>query len=64
MGGVAAVPWRLKKAEDALRDKPVTGALVRQAADAALEEAAPLRENGYKTELVRAALERAVLALV
>jgi len=64
MGGVAPVPWRLKKAEDALRGKPVTEALVRAAADAALEDAAPLRENGYKTDLVRAALRRAVLALV
>ena len=64
MGGVAPVPWRLKKAEEALRGKPVTEALVRAAADAALEDAAPLRENGYKTDLVRAALKRAVLALV
>jgi CO/xanthine dehydrogenase FAD-binding subunit len=47
-----------------LRGKPATEALVSQAADAALAEAAPLRENGYKTELVRAALKRAVLALV
>ena len=37
MGGVAPVPWRLKKAEDVLRGKPVTEALIRQAADAALE---------------------------
>ncbi len=64
LGGVAPVPWRLRKAEDALRGKPVTEALVRAAADAALEDAAPLRENGYKTDLVRAALKRAVLALV
>jgi xanthine dehydrogenase YagS FAD-binding subunit len=64
MGGVAPVPWRLKKAEDVLRGKTATEALVSQAADAALAEAAPLRENGYKTELVRAALKRAVLALV
>jgi xanthine dehydrogenase YagS FAD-binding subunit len=64
MGGVAPVPWRLKKAEDVLRGKTATDALVSQAADAALAEAAPLRENGYKTELVRAALKRAVLALV
>jgi len=63
MGGVAPVPWRLKKAEDVLRGKPVTGALVRQAADAALADAPPLRENGYKADLVFAALERAVMAV-
>jgi xanthine dehydrogenase YagS FAD-binding subunit len=64
MGGVAPVPWRLKKAEEALRGKPVSEAAVRQAADEALKDAAPLRENGYKVDLVRAALKRAVLALV
>jgi xanthine dehydrogenase YagS FAD-binding subunit len=57
------VPWRLKKAEDVLRGKPVTAALVRQAADAALAEASPLRENGYKTDLVFAALKQAVEAV-
>ncbi len=64
MGGIAPVPWRLKKAEDVLRGKPVTEALIRQAADAALADAAPMRENGYKTDLVFAALKRAVLAIV
>ncbi len=63
MGGIAPVPWRLKKAEDVLRGKPVTEALIRQAADAALADAAAMRENGYKTDLVFAALKRAVLAV-
>ena len=63
MGGVAPVPWRLKKAEDLLRGKPVTEASVRQAADAALQDASPLRENGYKADLVRAVLKEAVLPL-
>jgi len=63
MGGVAPVPWRLKKAEDLLRGKPVTEASVRQAADAALQDASPLRENGYKADLVRAALKEAALPL-
>ena len=63
MGGVAPVPWRLKKAEDVLRGKPVTEAAVRQAADAALADASPLRENGYKTDLVFAALKEALAAI-
>jgi xanthine dehydrogenase YagS FAD-binding subunit len=62
MGGVAPVPWRLEKAEDVLRGKPVSEALVRQAADAVLQDASPLRENGFKTDLVFAALKEAVLA--
>lgn len=63
MGGVAPVPWRLKKAEDVLRGKPVSEAVVRQAADAALKDASPLRENGFKADLVFAALKEAVLAV-
>jgi xanthine dehydrogenase YagS FAD-binding subunit len=63
MGGVAPIPWRLRKAENVLRGKPVTEALVRQAVDEALKEASPLRENGYKADLVYAALKEAVLAV-
>jgi xanthine dehydrogenase YagS FAD-binding subunit len=63
MGGVAPIPWRLKRAEDALRGRAVTKALVREAAEAALKDASPLRENAYKTDLVRAALEQAVLGV-
>ena len=62
MGGVAPVPWRLRKAEDVLRGQPVSEALLRQAADAALKDAAPLKENGYKTDLVFAVLKKAVRA--
>jgi xanthine dehydrogenase YagS FAD-binding subunit len=63
MGGVAPVPWRLKKAEDGLRGKAATEAVIREAADAALKDASPLKENGYKTDLVYAALKEAVLAI-
>jgi len=63
MGGVAPIPWRLRKAEDVLRGKRATEALVRQAAEEALEDASPLRENGFKADLVFAALKEAVLTL-
>ena len=62
MGGVAPIPWRLRKAEDALRGKPATEASVRQAIGEALKDASPLRENGFKADLVFAALKEAVLA--
>lgn len=63
MGGVAPVPWRLKKAEDVLRGERPTEELVGRAADEVLSDATPLRENGYKTDLVRAALKKAVLSV-
>ncbi|HSQ79068.1 MAG TPA: FAD binding domain-containing protein, partial [Candidatus Bathyarchaeia archaeon] len=39
MGGVAPVPYRLKKAEDVLRGKAAGEAIIREAADAALKDA-------------------------
>jgi len=63
MGGIAPIPWRLKKAENVLRGMQATEALVRQAADEALKDASPLRENGFKVDLIYAALKEAVLAV-
>jgi xanthine dehydrogenase YagS FAD-binding subunit len=63
-GGLAPVPWRMKRAEVLLRGKPVTEALVAQAAAEALKDASPLAENAYKLDLAAAAVKRAVLALV
>lgn len=63
-GGLAPIPWRMKKAEDVLRGKPVTESLVMQAADEALKEASPLAENAYKKDLAAVAIKRAVLTLL
>lgn len=64
LGGVAPIPWRLEKVEDALRKKKVSEALIKDASRAALEEAKPLEENGYKKALVEAAISRAVMSLI
>jgi xanthine dehydrogenase YagS FAD-binding subunit len=64
MGGVAPVPWRLRKAEDAIRGKAVTEEMLDRAADEALVDAGPLAENAYKLDLVRAALKSAVMAVL
>ena len=63
LGGVAPVPWRLGKAEAALKGKSLTEAQIRTAARAALKDAEPLAENGYKTALVEAAVTRALLSI-
>src|SRR3989475_1595958 len=52
-GGVAHVPWRATKAESVLRGAPVTEEVFRQAADAELADAQPLRENAFKVPLAR-----------
>lgn len=51
LGGVAHKPWRAWKAEAALRGKPASEASFRQAAEAEMEDAAPLAHNGFKVEL-------------
>src|SRR5579872_6181268 len=47
-GGVAHVPWRATKAETVLRGAAATEEVFRQAADAELADAQPLRDNAFK----------------
>jgi xanthine dehydrogenase YagS FAD-binding subunit len=61
--GVAHVPWRARRAEEALRGRPLDGASIAAAADAEIVQARPLRDNVYKVELVGRLLRRALLDL-
>jgi xanthine dehydrogenase YagS FAD-binding subunit len=63
-GGVASIPWRLKKAEDGLKGKKATEAEARKAARAALADASPLSENQYKVALLETIIARAVGSLL
>lgn len=53
LGGVAHKPWRAFRAEEALRGAPASAESFARAADAELEHAEPLRDNGYKVPLAR-----------
>lgn len=53
LGGVAHKPWRAIKAENALRGKPATEQVFRDAAESELADAVPLRDNGFKIELAK-----------
>ena len=55
--------WRATKAETALRGKPATETLFRQAADAELADAQPLPGNAFKIPLARNTLVRTLLDL-
>lgn len=60
-GGVGTVPWRDHAAERALTGVSVDDSrALRSAAGAALAEAEPLAHNGFKVEMGRRALVRAV----
>jgi xanthine dehydrogenase YagS FAD-binding subunit len=62
-GGVAHIPWRARKAEAVLRGAPANEEAFRQAADAELADARPLRENAFKVPLARNILVRTLLDL-
>ncbi|KQN32936.1 FAD binding domain-containing protein [Sphingomonas sp. Leaf38] len=56
LGGVAHKPWRALKAEAVLRGAVPSDALFGEAALAELADAHPLRDNGFKIELVKRTL--------
>lgn len=62
LGHVAPVPWRSQAAEAALTGKGVTDQTAEAAAEAAVKGATPLSRNGYKIQLAKVAVKRAILA--
>jgi xanthine dehydrogenase YagS FAD-binding subunit len=60
LGGVGTRPWRSLEAEKALVGHAPATALFRQAAEAALAGAKPQTENGFKVELAKRCLTRAL----
>lgn len=60
LGGVATKPWRSTAAERVLVGKRPTEATFRSAADAALTGAVPRKDNGFKVELAKRTLVRAL----
>lgn len=63
LGGVAHAPWRARRAEAQLRGGSITEERVVHAVDAELEQATPLRDNGYKVELARNLMVATLLEL-
>jgi xanthine dehydrogenase YagS FAD-binding subunit len=61
MGYVAPVPWVSQEAAQALAGKPVTEQTAQAASEAAVSQARALSRNGYKIQLARVAVKRAIL---
>jgi xanthine dehydrogenase YagS FAD-binding subunit len=61
MGAVAPVPWRSAEAEQALAGKTISEETASAAADAAVKDARPMTDNGYKVQIARTAVKRAIL---
>jgi len=62
MGHVAPTPWAAAAAEKSLVGKSIDEASAEHAAAAAVEGAQPLSQNGYKVQLAKVAVKRALLA--
>jgi xanthine dehydrogenase YagS FAD-binding subunit len=60
LGGVGTKPWRSPEAEAALAGQPINQASFRDAAEAALRDAKPQSENGFKIELAKRCLTHAL----
>jgi xanthine dehydrogenase YagS FAD-binding subunit len=61
LGHVAPTPWRSRAAEQELEGKALTEETAAAAGEAAVREAKPLSDNGYKVQLARVAVKRALL---
>ena len=64
LGGVAPMPLRAEGAEQAVEGKPLEASVAEDAARAAVAGARPLSGNGYKVEVTRALVKRALLSAV
>ena len=61
LGAVAPIPWRSPAAEQMLKGKRIDEAVAWQAAEAALADAKPMTHNGYKVQVAKTALRRAIM---
>ena len=64
LGQVATIPWRARKAEEALVGQPLGEASAEAAGQAAVDGAEPMTGNGYKVDLATALVRRVVASLV
>jgi len=63
LGGVAPVPWRARAAEALIEGRVLDEAACAAAGEAAVADAEPLKDNGYKVALAREHVRRALRAL-
>jgi xanthine dehydrogenase YagS FAD-binding subunit len=60
LGGVGVKPWRSQEAEAALVGRPADNASFQRAAEAAMRDAKPQSQNGFKIELAKRCLTHAL----
>jgi xanthine dehydrogenase YagS FAD-binding subunit len=60
LGGVGTKPWRSPEAEAELNGQSATQAVFQKAGEAALRDAKPQSQNGFKVELAKRCLMHAL----
>ncbi|MGF2036371.1 MAG: xanthine dehydrogenase family protein subunit M [Nostoc sp. CmiVER01] len=63
LGGVGTKPWRATEAEKILLNKPANQATFQAAANAAIAGAKPQKYNGFKVELTKRTIVKALFAV-
>jgi len=63
LGGVGTIPWRAREAEAVLMGKAATRENFVRAAEAALKDAKPRSENGFKVELAKRCIVHALTTM-
>jgi len=64
LGGVGPYPWRVEAAEKILIGKKLDAAQAAAAAEVSATGAFPLRDNAYKLDMAKGAVEESLLALL
>ena len=63
LSGAAPIPWRSREAEEAITGKRLDGETAARAARAAVKDARPLKNNGYKVPLFRGLIEEELVRI-
>jgi xanthine dehydrogenase YagS FAD-binding subunit len=63
LSGAAPVPWRSREIEAAITGKMLDADVIAKAAEAAMKNAQPLKENEYKVPLFRGMIEEELAAI-
>jgi xanthine dehydrogenase YagS FAD-binding subunit len=64
LGAVAPTPFRAREAEDTLKGKKLDSKEAEAAGEASVVNMKPLGRNGYKIDIIRTLVRRAVLSLI
>jgi xanthine dehydrogenase YagS FAD-binding subunit len=64
LGGVGPYPWRIEAAEKLIAGKKLDRDVAAAAAEAAVSGATPLRDNAYKLDMIRGAVEESLMAFI